>query len=85
MSEHDKTGSYVVLGAGTINRNYKPTIEEAIEHAKRLIRSEKRPAYGSKPPTKLFVVKLVKVVEIKGPPIDVRDPEAYDVQIDGDD
>jgi hypothetical protein len=69
---------FFVIGS-QINRTECATADDAVTHAKQLIaRNQGRPAkYGSDlettPP--LYVVQLVKIVELAAPPITVTDAE----------
>lgn len=49
----------------------------AIEHAKRLLAATAKST--NKPHTRLFVVKVVKVVELQDPPMNVREFEPGDI------
>lgn len=70
------------VAASTTNRTRKDTEDLAVEYAKQLLKRRVQEAglarkSGSTVPP-LYVVKLVKVVEVEGPPVVVRDPTPED-------
>lgn len=52
--------------------------DEAIASAKKLINKTRELQRSHKAPGKLFVVKVIRVVEEPEPPMDIRDPKPSD-------
>ena len=72
---------FFVIGAKTQSacaRTGKSTADEAVEHAKSIMRKAQASSNGGRwgVPDELYVVQVVKVVRLSNPPVEVLDASA---------
>lgn len=77
MKDHCVIGP--TAGSGKHARTWLENEDEAIAHATKLLHKTENGAYGQKC-DKLFVVKIVAVVELTPPPTTVRKPKKGDTE-----